>query len=146
LNGLTNPYDSLSFKVEAVRDVGNAHRSTVVTPSVAFATPLSRSMYAGLSLSADFVQNRFADYYFGVSPTDALASGVRTYNPRGGFKSWQAGLLVNKSLTGDLTHGLSLFGLVSSKRMVRDFKRSPLVADRGSAQQWFVGTGLGYTW
>jgi outer membrane scaffolding protein for murein synthesis (MipA/OmpV family) len=146
LKGLTNPYDQLSFKVEAVRDVGKAHRSTVITPGVSFATPLSRTLYAGLSASADCVQNRYADYYFGVTPADTLVSSLRTYNPRGGYKNWQVGALVNKSLTGDLTRGASLFGLASYKRLVRDFKRSPLVTDRGTAGQWFVGAGAGYTW
>jgi outer membrane scaffolding protein for murein synthesis (MipA/OmpV family) len=146
LKGLTNPYDQLSFKVEAVRDVGSAHRSTVITPGVNFATPLSRTLYAGVSASADFVQNRFAHYYFGVSPAEALASGLRAYNPRGGLKSLQTGLLVNKSLSGDLRRGLSLFGLVSYKRLVRDTRRSPIVADRGSPTQWFAGAGVGYTW
>ena len=143
--GLTNPYDQLSFKVEAVHDI-NAHKSTVITPSVSFSTPLSRTFYAGVSASADFVQNRYADYYFGITPAETFLSTLRTHNPCGGFKSWQVGALANQSLSGDLTHGLSLFGLVSYKRLVRDFARSPLVADRSSAKQWFVGAGAGYTW
>ena len=30
-------------------------------------------------------------------------------------------------------------------RLLGDFKRSPIVADRGSASQWFAAIGLGYT-
>ena len=55
------------------------------------------------------------------------------------------GLLANQSLTGDLTHGLSLFGTAGYSRLAGDFKRSPIVADRGSAGQWFGAIGLGYT-
>ncbi|WP_294171793.1 MipA/OmpV family protein, partial [uncultured Sphingomonas sp.] len=49
--GLTNPYDSLSVRLDAVKDVANAHESWVLSPTIDFGTPLSRTTYAGLSLS-----------------------------------------------------------------------------------------------
>lgn len=144
--GLTNPYDSLSFRLDAVKDVGKAHRSVVVTPTVDFGTPLSRTTFAGVSLSADFVSNKYADYYFGVTPAGSLASGLSTFDPDGGMKSWQAGLVLGQSLSGDLRKGWGLFGMANHKRLVGDFKRSPIVRDRGSAGQWFVAAGVGYSW
>ena len=146
LHGVTNPYDALSARLDVVKDVANAHESTIFTPNLEFSTPLSRTTFVGLSASADFVSNRFADYYFGITPADTLASGLRTYNPRGGMKSWKLGLLVDQSLSGDLLHGVSLFGLASYSRLVGDFKDSPIVDDRGSASQWFGGIGVGYSW
>jgi outer membrane scaffolding protein for murein synthesis (MipA/OmpV family) len=144
-HGLTNPYDALSVRLDVVKDVANAHESVVVSPSLDFGTPLSRTFYVGASLSADFVSNRFADYYFGVTDVDVLGSGVRFADPDGGFKSWKASLLANKSITGDLTHGLSLFATGSYGRLAGDFKRASIVSDRGSASQWFGAIGLGYT-
>jgi outer membrane scaffolding protein for murein synthesis (MipA/OmpV family) len=144
-HGLTNPYDALSFRVDLVKDVGNAHGSTVITPSVDFGTPLSRRTYVGASLSADWVGGGYADYYYSISPTDTLTSGLRTYDADGGFKGWKVGLLANQSITGDLTHGLSLFGTASYGRLAGDFKRSPIVADRGSASQWLGAVGLAFT-
>ena len=146
LHGLTNPYDALSFRVDAVKDISHAHRSTVITPTLDFGTPLSRKFYVGLSASADFVGNGYADYYFSVTPAEALASGLRAYNASGGMKDWKLSLLANQSITGDLTHGLSLFGTGSYSRLVGDFKRSPIVADRGSATQWLAAVGIAYTW
>jgi outer membrane scaffolding protein for murein synthesis (MipA/OmpV family) len=61
------------------------------------------------------------------------------------MKDWKIGLLVNQSVTGDLTGGLSVFGTVNYSRLTGDFKRSPIVADRGSASQWLFAAGLGYT-
>ena len=145
-HGLTNPYDALSFRVDAVKDVGKAHRSTVITPTIEFGTPLSRRFYVGLSASADFVGNGYADYYYSVTPAEALTSGLRPFNAGGGMKDWKLGLLANQSITGDLTHGLSLFGTGNYSRLVGDFKRSPIVADRGSATQWLAALGLAYTW
>lgn len=145
LHGLTNPYDSLSVRLDVVKDVGNGHGSTVITPTLDFATPLSRTLYVGASLSADFVGGGYADEYFSISPADSLASGLRSFDADGGYKGWKTGLLVNQSLSGDLTKGLSLFGTGSYGRLAGDFRRSPIVADRGSATQWFGAIGLGYT-
>jgi outer membrane scaffolding protein for murein synthesis (MipA/OmpV family) len=144
-HGLTNPYDALSVRLDVVKDVGNGHESTVISPTIDFGTPLSRTLYVGASLSADWVGGGYADSYFSITPADSLRSGLRTFDADGGFKGWKAGLLANQSLTGDLTHGLSLFGTASYGRLSGDFKRSPIVADRGSPTQWFAAVGLGYT-
>jgi outer membrane scaffolding protein for murein synthesis (MipA/OmpV family) len=144
-HGLTNPYDALSARLDVVKDVGNAHGSTVITPSIEFGTPLSRRTYVSASLSADWVGGGYADYYYSISPADTLRSGLPTYDADGGFKGWKVGLLANQSITGDLTHGLSLFGTASYGRLAGDFKRSPIVADRGSATQWLAAVGLAYT-
>jgi len=143
--GLTNPYDSLGLRLDVVHDVANAHESTVVTPNVEFSTPLSRTAFVSASLGADFVSNRFADYYFSVSPAESLLSGLPAFNADGGMKNWKVGLLANHSLTGDLLHGLSVFGMGSYSRLVGDFKQTPIVSQRGSASQWMGAIGLAYT-
>ena len=144
-HGLTNPYDALSVRLDVVKDVGGAHKSTVVTPTIDFGTPLSKTTYVGLSLSADWVGGGYADYYYSIPVADALASGLPVYDADGGFKNWRIGLLANQALTGDLTGGLSLFGTASYSKLSGDFKRSPIVADRGSASQWLAAVGLAYT-
>jgi MipA family protein len=68
------------------------------------------------------------------------------FDADGGMKNWKASLLLNQSLTGDLLHGFSLFGTANYSRLVGDFKRSPIVAQRGSANQWLLAAGLAYTW
>lgn len=145
--GLTNPYDSLSFRLDAVKDVGNAHESWVLSPALDFGTPVSRTTFVGLSLSADYVSERFADYYFGIDAAGSQASGLPAYNfSDGGLKSWQAGLLVAHSLSGDPRKGWGLFGSASYKRLLGDIADSPIVADRGSRSQLFGAAGVGYSW
>ena len=144
-HGLTNPYDALSFRLDVVKDMGDAHESTIFTPTIDFGTPLSRRTYVGASLSAEWVGGGYADYYYSITPADALASGLAPYDADGGFKSWRLGLLVNQSITGDLTNGLSVFGTGSYSRLSGDFKDSPIVDDRGSASQWLAAVGLAYT-
>lgn len=145
LHDLTNPYDTLAFRLDAIHDFGSAHESTIISPNVEFSTPLSRFTYVNLSAGLDFVENRFADYYFGITPSDSLASGLPVFNPDGGLEKWKATLIVNQSITGELTHGLSVFGLVDYTQLTGDFKRSPIVSQRGTPDQWLLAAGLAYT-
>lgn len=146
LKGLTNPYDTLAARLDVLHDVSNAHKSTVVSPQLEFSTPLSLRTYASANIGLDFVSNRFADYYFAISPADSARSGLPVFNPSGGLKDWKVGLLLNQSITGNLLGGLSVFGTGQYLRLVGDFKRSPIVAQRGTAGQWLGAAGLAYTW
>src|SRR4029453_261397 len=93
--------------------VAHAHQSTGINPNIEFSTPVSRTTYIGANVGLEFVSNKFADYYFGITPADSLDTGglLPPFNPSGGLKNWKTGLLVNQSLSGDLLHGLSLFGV-----------------------------------
>lgn len=145
-HGLTNPYDTLALRLDVLHDVGNSHKSTTFTPNLEFSTPLSRTTYLGASVGAEFVGNRYADYYFGITPAGSIASGLPVFNPDGGMKNWKLGLLLNQSLSGDLLHGFSIFGAGQYSRLVGDFKRSPIVSNRGSPNQWLGALGVAYSW
>ena len=147
-HGLTNPYDTLALRVDVLHDIGSAHKSTTFSPNLEFSTPLSRTTYASASVGAEFVSDRFADYYFSLTPADSVRTGgvLLPFNASGGMKNWKAGMLLNQSIGGDLLHGFSIFGLGQYSRLVGDFKRSPIVSQRGSANQWIGALGLAYTW
>lgn len=143
---LTNPYDSLTFRFDAVKDVGGAHGDWVFTPNVYFSTPLSLKTFAVVSAAMDITGNDFNDYYFGITPTEAtLHPELVPYDPDGGAKSYTIGLLVGQSLEETILEGWSLIGTVNYKRMIGDPADSPLVADFGSRTQWFAAAGIGYT-
>ena len=144
-HGLTNPYDQLSLRVDVLRDVAGAHKSTIVSPAIDFATPLSTRTYVGLSLSADFVAGRYAEYYYSISPAEGLAAGLPAYDADGGMKNWKLTALLNQSISGDLLNGVSIFGGGTYGRLVGDIARSPIVDDRGSRSQWQAVLGLAYT-
>lgn len=142
---ITSDYDNLSLRVSYLTDVGDAHGSHIITPSIEYGTPLSRETYVGLSLSADIVGDGYADYYFDVTPAGSLASGLATYDADGGFKSWSLSLAGAHALTGDLLGGLSLFAVGSYTRLRGDFAASPIVSTAGSPNQWFGAIGLSYS-
>lgn len=146
LHDIVDPYDTLAFRFDVTHDVGKAHKSTIFSPNIEFSTPLSRKTYATANVGAEFVSNKFADYYFSIDAADSLASGLPVFNAGGGMKDWKAGLLLNQSITGDLLGGVSIFATGQYTRLVGDFRRSPIVSERGSASQWLGALGLAYTW
>ncbi|WP_265587356.1 MipA/OmpV family protein [Sphingomicrobium arenosum] len=142
---LTNPYDSLTARIDVLHDVNGAHGSTIISPAVDFSTPLSRSAFASLGASMDIVQDGYMDTYFGVPGPAADFDLLPEYDPDGGVKSATATLVTGYSLEGDLRRGWALFGLLSYTRLMGDAADSPIVATRGSASQWFGGAGIGYS-
>ena len=145
-HGLTNDYDALSIRLDAVHDIGSAHESTVVTPNIEFGTPLSRSTYVAASLSADFVSNKYADYYYSNPGVIFGLAAIPASDPGGGMKNWRIGLLLNQSITDDLTGGLSLFGAADYSRIVGDIADTFFVEERGKRGQARIAAGLAYTW
>lgn len=139
---LTSDFDTLSFDVAVTHDVTGTHNSLIVTPTFAYAMPLSKTLYIGASVSANYVGKGYGRTYFGVGAAQNLASALPVYDPGSGIKDINFGLLSNVSLLGDLRRGLSLFALGNYARLLGDFGRSPIVRDRG---QWFGSVGLAYT-
>lgn len=144
--GMLNPYDSLSLYLDARWDVAGAHRGMIVAPSVTYFTPLSKGIAASLTLSANHVDEDYADYYFSVTPAQSLASGLPAFDAGSGFKDAGATLFLGFDLDGDLTNGgLAVAAIGGYSRMLGDAKRTPFTSVRGDADQWMVGAGIGYT-
>jgi len=144
--GLLNPYDSLSVSLDAAWDVAGAHDGMTVSPRVTYFTPLSRGAASSLSLGASFVDDDFAEYYYGVSPAQSATSGLPAFTAEGGLESLGANLLLAFDLDGDVTNGgLSLVVIGGYSRLMGDAERTPLTSERGSADQFLGGLGVGYT-
>jgi len=139
---LLNPYDSLSFNIDAVWDVAGAHDGMSVNPSITYFTPLSRGIAASLSVSAKHIDDDFADYYYSVPAGGPLPA----FQAEGGFESAGVNLLGVFDLDGDVTNGgLALIALGGYSRMLGDAKRTPFTSIRGDADQWMGAVGIGYT-
>jgi outer membrane protein len=147
LSKVLDPYDSLSFGVNALWDVAGAHGGMTVNPSVSYFTPLSHAIAASLSVSAEYGDSKFQDYYYRITPLQSAASGLPAYDPNGGgFTKAGANLLVGFDLDGNLANGgFIIAALGGYSRMLGDAARSPIVSIRGTRDQWIAGLLLGYT-
>lgn len=141
-----NPYDSLTFGLDALWDVAGAHRGRTLTPSVTYFTPLSRGIAASLSFSAEHGDDDFAQYYYSVSPAQSAASGLPQFTADGGWNKAGATVLLGFDFDGDLTNGgLAAVAIGGHSRMLGDAKDTPYTSLRGSTGQWFGAIGIGYT-
>jgi len=138
-------YDFLTVRLDVTHDVADSHDSTIFTPNIEYGTPLSRTFFVGASVSAEHVGGKFADTYYSISPLGTAASGLAAYDADSGFKNVRFTLLGTQSLSGDLRHGLAIFGVASYSRLLGDFKDSPIVSVAGNADQFFGALGLSYT-
>ncbi|MEN7538556.1 MipA/OmpV family protein [Aurantiacibacter flavus] len=149
INKVLHGYDSLTFSADAVWDINGAHDGFVVSPSVTYFTPLNRGMVASLSLSTEYADAKFHDYYFAVSPAQSVATGgeLPEFQPSGGgFTRAGATLLTGIDLDGDITNGG--FGLIvvgGYSRVLGDAADTPFTSVRGSKDQFFGAFGVGYT-
>ncbi len=143
---LLNPYDSLTLSADIRWDVAGAHKGRVIAPAISYVTPVSRAAAVILALSAEHVDRDYARYYFSVTPAGSAASGLPVYDAGRGWKNAGGALLATYDLDGDLTNGgFALYGGVSYARLLGDARRSPIVSDRGSANQVVGMIGVGYT-
>ena len=140
--GVLIPPASLNFDVTFLRDVGGAHKSYVVTPTLSLNSPVSRSSFARLGVSADFVGKGYAATYFDVAPGNVLPAYATN---GGGLKSLGTSLLYTHDLGGAPRKGWGLFALANYKRLVGKFADSPIVRDAGSASQVFAVAGVSYS-
>ncbi|MBX9729157.1 MAG: MipA/OmpV family protein, partial [Sphingopyxis sp.] len=146
INGVTNPFDSLSFRIDVLTDLGDVHNGTLFSPSVGFSTPLSRAIFAAVSVDATHASGNYMRSEFGVTPAGALASGLPVFTPGSGWKSAGASIVLGYDLSGNgLDGGWGLFGLTSYNRLLNDAARSPIVRLRGDRDQWFLAAGVSYT-
>jgi outer membrane scaffolding protein for murein synthesis (MipA/OmpV family) len=146
LNRVFHGYDSITLSSDFRWDIAGGHGGMVIAPSITYFTPLSRGAAMGLSVSAEHIDDDYADYYYSVTPAGSVASGLPTFAAKGGWKSVGATMFGVLDLDGDLTNGgFALFGMGSYSRMQDDAARSPIVSIRGSADQWVGALGVGYT-
>ncbi len=143
---ITNPYDRLTFGIDAGWDVAGAHKGSIISPSVTYSTPLSPAIFASLSVSADHVSRNYANYYYSVDSAGSTANGLPVYFASKGWKSAGATFLGGYDLSGNARDGgFAVFGLVNYSKLMGDAKRTPLTSVRGDADQWFLAGGISYT-
>lgn len=142
---LLNPYDALTLSADVKWDIA-AYKGMTWSPSISYATPVSKAVLVTLVASARHVDDDYARYYYSVTPAQSAASGLPEYQAKGGWESVSAGLLVGWDFSGDLRDGgFSLFSVASYSRMLNNAKDTPYTSLRGDADQWLLGAGLAYS-
>jgi outer membrane scaffolding protein for murein synthesis (MipA/OmpV family) len=101
--------------------------------------PIGRTMVS-FGPSVTWADSDYMKSYFGVAADKVLASGLAAYVPSAGVKDVGIGVLAVHPFAGNW----ALSGFGGYTRLVGDAADSPLVKQRGSANQLSFGLGLSY--
>jgi MipA family protein len=128
--------------VGAQWNLNNEYDGTYWWASGQFFFPLREDLFVGVGGGLGGGGSSFNQTYFGVSPANAAASGLPVYSPGGGVSNayiWPA--LIWRFHPNWLG---AVGGMYS--RVTGDAGDSPIVKDRGDANQWIGGVGVAYIW
>ena len=135
------PY-RLRLGVAATTGISGGATGGNVTPYASLWIPLSPKVFLGLGGGVTWSSDSFMQQRFGVTPAASATSGLPVYSAGAGLRqayAWPA-LLVRFSPHWYL--GLGAF----YQRLEGDAAGSPIVVQRGSANQLTYGIGAGYAW
>ncbi len=79
--------------------------------------------------------------YFTINSSDAARSGLNRFDADDGFKD----IGLNIGLTYRITDSWSATGLANYTRLLGDAEDSPVTDDEGSANQFFAGLRIDYS-
>jgi len=129
-------------KVSVTHDVGQVNNGLVVRGSANYWYPLAEFLTLGLASSVSYANGNWMETYFGVDDSDARQSGLPFYRANGGVKDVWFGPYFLFHLSREWHVGTGLF----YSRLLGDAADSPVVKDRGSANQFIGGVGFLYAW
>ena len=83
-SGILDPFDTVTISSDIQWDVAGAHKGRLISPSISYATPLSKAIFTMVSLSATHVDGNYADTYFSIDQAGSIASGLPVFDAKGG--------------------------------------------------------------
>ena len=123
------------------QDVIGGHSGAMVTADFIQSFIRTEKYVLGGSVSSTWVSGPYMRSYFGVSPTQAAASGYPVFNPGAGFKDVAFGLNGNYTIAPQW----SLVAAVDYKRLIGSAADSPIVRLVGSPNQMSFSTFIVYS-
>jgi MipA family protein len=122
-------------------DIESGKNGTEGHLKVTYFQPFSKTIIGNIGLGMTYGDDEFMENYFGVtSANDKALFGGKAYDASSGVAAWNIPFGVSAFLTPEWL--LSVGGRY--ERLMSDAKDSPVVDDRGDANQWIGGVGIAY--
>ena len=132
--------DSFRVRAEALKGIGG-HGGMVGSLGADYVARDGDRYLFSIGPRLLFSNSRYQREFFGVSDQAALATGLPAYRPDGGLHGIAAASSMHYALGG----GWGLFGFARYERLVGDARRSPIVREIGSPNQFSAGIGINHT-
>lgn len=154
LTGLGNVGDSIELgafvaytqgpmrlRARARHDVISGHGGGSVRLDAGYTVFQAAPVALGVNVNSTWVTGKYMRSFFGVTPAQSAASGLPVYNPGSGFKDVGAEISANYMFASQW----ALVANASYNRLLGSAADSPLVSQRGSANQMAFRTFLVYS-
>jgi MipA family protein len=142
------PLHKLVFRADVVGNTTDVYDGATGNVSVNYSYPhptpaFGQKMVSNIGVGMFFASSSFNRAYFGVTGSDVALFpelGGREYRPDGGVTS----LKIPFSIISQLNRNWMFIAGGRYERLFEDAKDSPVVDDRGDADQWMLGAGFSY--
>lgn len=123
-----------------VRQGSGGHHGIVADLYADVIAPVSRQLTLSAGPRITLATSSATSPYFSVTPAQSLTSGLPVFDAKGGVRAVGAG--AKARYLWNPQWGTHVF--VEYERLTGDAKNSPVVAQRGSPDQWMFGAGVTY--
>jgi len=130
---------ALTVDLTALKDVKDGHEGATAQVQASYGAYRSRRLFVNVDTQASYGDAKYMRAYFGVTPVEALRSGMPAYRPKGGLSDVGAGVTFGYQFS----ERWGLLGRLAADYYVGDAKDSPIVKD-GSKVQGLAGLALSY--
>lgn len=127
-----------------VRQGLNGHEGLVGNVSATYNTQLNwgkTGAFLTIGPALTFADNSYNDAFFSITPEQSIESDLAAFDADGGLNSVGLDLTFVKPIN----ERFSIFAFANYDRLVGDAADNPLVSELGSANQFFGGLFLSYT-
>jgi outer membrane protein len=137
-----NPLHRWGVTLDFLADVGGEYKGYLASLSARYWYPVAKMIDIGLAVGTTYGSDNYMDTYFGVSERDSEASGLSAFDAEDGFREVRVIPAVVMHFSPQWHAGIG----VRYSRLLDDAEDSPIVDDRGDANQWIYGFGVAYAW
>ena len=122
--------------------IDSDHAGTSGSLDAQFWLPVSQRVILGVGGALNYGSSSFMNTYYGVTAQDSVASGLPVFRPGSSSTSADAWVGVMYLLKPNWVVGAGVY----YQRLTGDAADSPIVRDRGNADQISGGVGAAYYW
>ena len=137
-----NPRHRMNVHLDVTQDVSDGHDGLTAALSAIYWRPIARPFDIGFRGAVTFADDEYMSSFFDVTASDSASSGLPQFDADAGLKDASVqlmGLL-------HLSKAWKIAGGVQYKRLMGDAEDSPVVDQRGDANQISAGIALLYSW
>jgi outer membrane protein len=137
-----NPRHRMNIHLDVTQDVSDGHEGLLASFSGVYWRPLAKAFDIGFRGNVTYANDDYMSAFFDVTANDSAVSGLQQFDAEDGFKD--AGVQLMGLL--HLSKAWKIGAGVQYKKLFGDAEDSPVVDQRGDANQVTAGVALMYAW